>query len=106
MSSIHWRISHRFLTHVSVPRSRYPIPNVRCDEQADDRVFSQYYALATGTILFYDYLLTLEDEVRRVSLQGVFRSLVHITPRRRSNTFGLERNHGVRPLPKIDDFFR
>ena len=27
----------------------------------------QYYAVATGTILFYDYLLTLNDEVRRDS---------------------------------------
>ena len=26
-------------------------------------VFRQYYGLATGAILFYDYLLTLEDEV-------------------------------------------
>ena len=26
--------------------------------------FFQYYAFATGTILFYDYLLTLGDEVR------------------------------------------
>lgn len=27
---------------------------------------SQYYALATGTLLFYDYVLTLADEVSHV----------------------------------------
>ena len=66
MSAIYWRISHRFLTRVSAPRSRYPIPNALCENQANDSISPQYYALATGTILFYDYLLTLEDEVRQV----------------------------------------
>ena len=34
-----------------------------CDIQAIDGGSFQYHALATGTILFYDYLLTLSDEV-------------------------------------------
>ena len=32
--------------------------------QANDGLPFQYYALATCTILFYDHLLTLADEVR------------------------------------------
>ena len=45
-------------------QSRYPTPSPRCIGQPDDSR-SQYYIIATGTILFYDYLLTLADEVRR-----------------------------------------
>ena len=38
--------------------------NPRRTSKTDDRPFSQYYGVATTTILFYDYLLTLADEVR------------------------------------------
>ena len=33
--------------------------------QADGVLITQYYSLASGAILFYDYFLTLPDEVRR-----------------------------------------
>ena len=80
--------------HLSVPRLRYPAPNLHCFDKADDVLLSQYYGLATGTILFYDYFLTLEDEVRRdFSLGGLWS---HLDTTRRSNMPGLERSHGVR----------
>ena len=37
---------------------------------------SQYYAMATCTILFYDYLLTLADEARQLHSARVLRSLL------------------------------
>jgi hypothetical protein len=37
---------------------------------------SQYYALATAVILFYDYLLTLPDEVGQVYSARTLRSLL------------------------------
>ena len=81
--------------HLSVPRLRYPAPNLHCVDQTDNGLFSQYYGLATGTVLFYDYFLTLEDEVRRdFSLGGV--RIYLDTTFRRSNMPGLERSHGVR----------
>jgi hypothetical protein len=36
----------------------------------------QYYVVATGTVLFYDYLLTLADEVREVVLRASYDSLL------------------------------
>jgi hypothetical protein len=48
---------------VSVLPSRYLILSPLPISPINDSMFSQYYALATGTILFYDYLLTLADEV-------------------------------------------
>ena len=49
----------------SVSRIRYPLLNRRRTGDVDDGPLPQYHALAVGTILFYDYLLTLGDEVRR-----------------------------------------
>ena len=50
--------------------------NLGCAGQIDDNVFSKYYALATCTILFYDYLLMLSDEVRLFFSLGIWRSLL------------------------------
>ena len=80
--------------HLSVPRLRYPALNLHFVDQTDNGLLSQYYGLATGTVLFYDYFLTLEDEVRRdFSLGGLWS---HLDTTRRSNMPGLERSHGVR----------
>ena len=49
---------------VSALQSRYPTPSSRRTGRTDTNR-SQYYIIATGTILFYDYLLTLADEVCR-----------------------------------------
>ena len=52
-------------TTLSARQLRYYVPDSRCAEsvQTDDRS-SQYYMMATCTVLVYDYLLTLADEVR------------------------------------------
>lgn len=42
---------------------KYLISNPLRIGQANGGLFSQYYGLATSTILFYDYFLTLADEV-------------------------------------------
>ena len=39
-------------------------PESQPHNQMNDGILPQYYALAAGTILFYDYLLMLPDEVR------------------------------------------
>ena len=57
----------------------------------------QSYALAAFTILFYDYLLTLADEVCQNHFWNTKRFPVEITYCRRSNMPGLERDLGVRP---------
>lgn len=44
---------------------RYSALNPRCDTQGGDGILSQYYSVATGTVLMYDHLLTLADEVRQ-----------------------------------------
>ena len=56
-----WQLLER--KYVSAPRLRYPVLNLRHTIGVADSLFFQYYALATGTILFYDHLLTLADEV-------------------------------------------
>ena len=43
---------------------RYFALNPHCVNQIDDAHLSQYYEIAAGMILFYDALLTLDDEVR------------------------------------------
>ena len=48
-----------------VSQPRYLSLNL-CVNQIDDGHFSQYYGIAAGIILFYDPLLTLDDEVRFV----------------------------------------
>jgi len=53
----------------------------------------QYYTIATSTIFFYDFLLTLGDEVSRV-FSFSFR-YIYCPSRERSNTVGEEGNHGV-----------
>ena len=50
--------------HASAPRTRYHALDLCHTDETHDDLFSQYYALATGTVLFYDYFLTLKDEVR------------------------------------------
>ena len=54
----------------------------------------QYYAIATATILFYDFLLTLGDEVSHV-ISVSFATFI-FSCRERSNTLGREGSHGVR----------
>jgi len=53
----------------------------------------QYYTIATFTVFFYDFLLTLADEVGHV-LSFSFR-YIYWPFRERSNTAGKEGNHGV-----------
>ena len=55
------------------------------------RVCDQYYIVATATILFYDFLLTLGDEVSHVITVSL--RYIH-SPR--SNTLGTGGNRGVR----------
>ena len=58
------------------------------------RECGQYYALAVATLFFYDYFLTLADEVSH--LIGItFRQAYHPSCER-SNTLGVVGNHGVR----------
>ena len=71
----------RLLKRMPGCRSRYPVLSSPRTSTPDYRTFSQYYALATGTILFYDYFLTLADEVRlqsssRHCLNSLMRPLV------------------------------
>jgi len=40
------------------------------------RSISQYYSIAACTILFYDYLLMLEDEARRLHSARILRPLL------------------------------
>ena len=66
--SSHTRISCRLLTRArgSAPQPRY----IATDDLGLTELTmsaSQYYALATCTILFYDHFLTLADEVGRLS---------------------------------------
>ena len=49
--------------------------------------------LAAATILFYDYLLTLGDEVSRPIGVTIYPAYYH---GERSNLLGMVRNHGVR----------
>ncbi|KAF9790731.1 hypothetical protein BJ322DRAFT_1104380 [Thelephora terrestris] len=49
------------ITSIKVSRPR---PEPPPHHRTDDDLFYKYYALATGTILFYDHLLTLADEVK------------------------------------------
>ena len=60
---IHYRLLTR--THLSAPRLRHPFLNSCLTGRTDDGLFFQYYAIATGTILFYDHFLTLSSEVCR-----------------------------------------
>ena len=45
-------------------RARYLVLSPHCFNQIDAAHLSQYYGIAAGMILFYDHLLTLDDEVR------------------------------------------
>ena len=84
-------------------RARYLALNSHYVNQIDAH-FSQYYGIAAGMILFYDHLLTLDDEV----------GSSHRAPRsystnrlafRRSNISGLERNSRVRTPFESDGIF-
>ena len=48
-------------------------------EETEDILFSQYYEVAVCTILFYDHLLTLADEVRQDFTSSVLRLHTEIT---------------------------
>lgn len=50
--------------------------------RTDGDPFLQYYALATGAILFYDYFLTLADEVCRNSPSNSLQFCTETTFRR------------------------
>lgn len=81
----------------SVPQSGYPVPHLHRTSQTDNSALSQYYVLATGTIFFYDYLLTLADEVCRYFSPDLLKSFAEITFYWRSNMSGVKGNRGVRP---------
>jgi hypothetical protein len=53
----------------------------------------KYYTIAVTTILFYDFLLTLPDEVSHV-ISIALRQAYHPSCDR-SNMLGMGRNHGV-----------
>lgn len=62
--------------------------------------------MATGVILFYDYLLTLADEVCRCFSSTFSRFFAETMSLPRSSMSGLRRNRVVRPLPKLENTFR
>ena len=76
-------------------QQRYPTTSPSWVGRLKIFYFPQYYEVAVCTILFYDYLLTLADEVRRGFTLSVLRLRTNITIRR-SNISGRERNRGVR----------
>ena len=53
----------------------------------------QYYTLATSAVFFYEFLLTLEDEVSHI-IDASF-LCIYCLSRERSDTVGREGNHGV-----------
>ena len=53
----------------------------------------QYYSVATAVILFYDFFLTLGDEVSHII--SVSLRYVYSPSRERSDTLGTRGNHGV-----------
>ena len=55
-----------------VSQPRHLVPNLCCRSDAKHDLFSQYYAFAALSIYFYDYFLTLPDEVCRGSLSNIF----------------------------------
>ena len=57
------------------------------------RYYDQYYSIAVAAILFYDFFLTLADEVSHV-VSVPFR-YTYCPSRDRSNTPGKGGNHGV-----------
>ena len=54
----------------------------------------QYYIIAVAAILFYDFFLTLDDEVSHIITVSI--RYVYSPSRERSNMFGTGGNHGVR----------
>ena len=58
------------------------------------RDYRQYYSIAATTIFFYDFFLTLADEVSHI-VSISFR-YTHYPSRERSNTVGKGGNRGVR----------
>lgn len=58
---------------MSASQQRYSFLSFRGSSQTDDCPPFQYYGVATTTILFYDYLLTLADEVGRDHTFGISR---------------------------------
>ena len=83
-------------------RLRCPLPDPLRTSRTDDSLLAQYYMLATGTILFYDYLLTLADEVCRYFPSTISRFFAEATLHLRLNMSGLRRNLLVRPPPKAE----
>ena len=79
---------------------RYPVLEFRSTSQTDHRTFFQYYGLTIFTVFFYDYLLTLEDEVRQEAPSPQPRPLTEAAPPR-SNISGVEGRRGVRALPAV-----
>ena len=55
--------------------------------------YGQYYKVAAATVLFYDILLTMGDEVNHIV--GVALRYIYC-PWERSNIFGMGKNHQVR----------
>ena len=87
-------------------RARYLVLSPHCFNQIDGTHLSQYYGIAAGMILFYDHLLTLDDEVGSFHRDRAPRSDSTNRPAfRRSNISGLERNPRVRPPFEKDVFF-
>ena len=65
-------------SRISASRIRYFTSNL-VPPVKPIRSIAQYYALATGTILFYDYFLTLTDEVHRYPSLNILRFYTDIT---------------------------
>ena len=76
--------------------SRYPaLEPCSTNKELTSALLVQYYSLANCTILFYDYFLTLSDEVRRDHPPGTSWFPAETGSRQRSNMHGLERSRGV-----------
>lgn len=64
VSRVHIVLAAGTKVRVSIATKIPHCMNRRRTSKTDNGPFSQYYGVATTTILFYDYLLTLADEVR------------------------------------------
>ena len=84
---------------------KVPGPGFPLTSHSNQSLFFQSYSLAAFTILFYDHLLTLSDEVCRNYLLEI-RCSTETTCCQSLNMPGLERNRGVRPpLDKYTTFY-
>ena len=90
---------------MSAPHIRYNTIAPAAQLAPADDVLSQYHAIAAATILFYDYLLTLADEVCWGSFLRILSFPTQMTFYSRSNMLGLEINLGVSLRLETDPTF-